>query len=142
MAPLKHRRADQFREVPVPEFLYQRIMEHAERWSIPEDGFLCPGRSAPYVHRPSFYEDFRDGVGPRNCRTNSLSIGCGTTSRRGVSVGMPLPQVSRILGHASTATTERVYWHMLRGSVSAARRVLDEGYRKLGYTPGVSVSAM
>jgi len=87
LAPLKHRRADQFREVPVPEFLYQRIMEHAERWSIPEDGFLCPGRSAPYVHRPSFYEDFRDGVGPRNCRTNSLSIGCGTTSRRGVSVG-------------------------------------------------------
>gem|GEM_PF-3959225 len=63
LAPLKHRRADQFREVPVPEFLYQRIMEHAERWSIPEDGFLCPGRSAPYVHRPSFYEDFRDGWG-------------------------------------------------------------------------------
>lgn len=26
LAPLKHRRADQFREVPVPEFLYQRIM--------------------------------------------------------------------------------------------------------------------
>ena len=61
---------------------------------------------------------------------------------RCISGGMPLPHVSRILGHASTATTERVYWHMLRGSVSAARRVLDEGYRKLGYTPGVSVSAM
>lgn len=142
LTPLKHRKADEFREIPVTGFLHRKILEHAEAHSIAEDGFLTPGKAevweggAPYPHRPSFYEALRDGLAaaelPDAFMFQWLRHDFASRCIQG-KPPIPLPQVAKILGHRNSATTERVYWHLLQGSVASARETLDRGYVLAGY---------
>lgn len=132
LAPLKHRNPDEFREVPVADFLYEKIMEHAEAYSIGEDGFLCPGKSAPHPHRPTYYEDFRDGVGAAELPEEFVFHWLRHDfAARCIRDSMPLPQLARIMGHKNSMITERVYWHLLQGSVASARQMLNQQYEQM-----------
>ena len=131
-APLKHRKPEEFREIPVADFLYEKIINHAEVYSIGEDGFLCPGKSAPHPHRPTYYEDFRDGVGAAELPEGFVFHWLRHDfAARCIQDKMPLPQPARIMGYKNSMITERVYWHLLQGSVASARQMLNQQYEKM-----------
>jgi integrase len=131
LAPLKRRKATDFREIPVTDFLHAKVLEHAERYDIPETGYLCPGKGGPYAHVSSFYQDFVDGVGaaelPEEFTFHWLRHYFASVC---INKRIPLPQVAKLLGHKNSLTTERVYWHLLQGSMASARDLLNEAYRE------------
>lgn len=123
--PLKHRRAGDHRDVPVPSWLWDLVKDAP-------DGPLCHrGGDNPYWPYRAVYNAFvaaRDalriarGYTPHSCRH-----GYATAL---LTAGAQLHEVSQWLGHQDTATTAKVYAHVLPSSLSKARQILDQDYAK------------
>lgn len=130
--PCKWRRADEYRDVPVPEYVRVEFEQHV-RWFPPDgDGFVVPGRKHARVVRNSYQEHFRAAVRvaglpefmtPHSLRHRWASVALG--------LGVPLTDVSAWLGHKQIETTYRIYRHMLPRVADGARRLLDEAFRNL-----------
>ena len=63
-----------------------------------------------------------DGWTPRELRTSFVSL----MSHRGVSI----EEIARLVGHASTRTTEVVYCRELRPVITTGAEVIDEVFRR------------
>ncbi|GAA1464547.1 tyrosine-type recombinase/integrase [Nocardiopsis exhalans] len=135
LVPLKRRKAHQYRDIPVTDYLREKLADHIARYSTPETGQLCPGKLGLYANLTMFYQDFRDGVGAAELPDEFTFhwLRHAFASRAIQDAQLSLPQVAKILGHRNSATTERVYWHLLQGSTSNAIKVLNRTFTKQGY---------
>jgi integrase len=120
--PLKKRKKGEYRDVPVPAWL----------WAIVKDlpgGPLCPGRGRRYQTYNAVWSRFRTaaraagipaGFTPHSLRHAFASALLGH--------GAPLGDVSQWLGHKDVNTTYATYRHMLPEAPVRAIAVLDAEY--------------
>lgn len=142
--PCKWRREGEFRDVPVPDYVWEQYKRHVFFFPPDEDGYVIPGRKHRRVIRNSYLAHFRAGVelaGLPDFMTSHY------WRHRWASVmlakGIDITHVSRWLGHRQIETTYRVYGHMMPGVAEDARAAMDAAVfgGGAGVSGGVLVSS-
>lgn len=111
--PLKHREEGQFRDIPVPQYVYNAT--DGGEWD-------CPPISHR-AYRGRFY-GARDYAGlPASFTPHTLRHIFASNCLAG---GIPITDVSKWLGHRSIQVTYGIYGHLVPASWDRARNVLDE----------------
>ena len=104
LEPLKHREAGQFRDVPVPDMVWNVVA------GMP-DGPLCPGPNAtpymPYSTASNRFGRMLEYLGIDGVTTHSLRHQFATEALD--ADPRELPNISMVLGHDDIATTLRFY---------------------------------
>ena len=128
--PLKFRRAGEFRDVPLPEYVSEAIDKHVATHGTTSDGYLFQGRKYKLVVRRSYQEDFQRSAAraglPPEFIPHSLRHFYASTA---LAEGIPITEVSRWLGHKSIEVTHQIYGHLVP-SFDRARTALDHAYQK------------
>lgn len=140
-APLKHRTEDDYRDVPLADFLSEEAAAHVERFPpVKVDGvevyFAGHGRTVgEWPHPATFNANFRRTV-----------VGLGIVDKDGralfsphalrhyfastaIGDGVPILEVSRWLGHTSIQITADIYGHLTPGATPRLRSVMDAALR-------------
>jgi integrase len=131
LRPLKFRRAGEFRDIPLPEYVSEAIDKHAAEHGTTSNGYLFQGRKHKLVVRRSYQEDFgraaaRAGLPPEFI-PHSLRHFYASTA---LAEGIPITEVSRWLGHNSIEVTHQIYGHLAPSSLDRARTALDAAYHQ------------
>ncbi|MCX4775076.1 tyrosine-type recombinase/integrase [Streptomyces sp. NBC_01285] len=129
-AKLKHRKAGEFREVPLPRSVREAIERHESRYGSTHEGYLLRGPSGYYTEPMerrrirSLFERLPavDGLGMYGFRHYFASNALGR--------GIPITDVAEWMGHKSIEETYRTYRHLMPGSITRAARILDAGLRQ------------
>jgi len=133
LEPLKHRKAGDFRDVPVPDMVWDMVAE------LP-DGPLCPGpNGTPYMPYNTVVNRFGrileylqiSGVHTHSLRHQFASEALDANPRE-------LANVSQVLGHDSIETTLRFYIH---ASANAEQRIGAMMNARWTSTPGPASKA-
>jgi integrase len=120
--PLKHRRAGQYRDVPVPAYLWAMVRD------LPV-GPVCPAADRLYFSYSTVYKIFikaRNEVGishnfiPHSLRHAFASALLGDRT--------PITDVAAWLGHKTIDITYRIYGHLVPSAASKTRDVLEHEY--------------
>jgi integrase len=130
LRPLKFRKAGEFRDVPLPEYVSEAIAKHVAEHGTTPDGYLFPGRKYKLVIRRSYQEDFqraaaRAGLPPEFIPHSLRHLYASTA----LAEGIPITEVSRWLGHKSIEVTHQIYGHLVPSSFYRARTALDQAYQ-------------
>lgn len=121
--PLKHRKAGEYRDVPVPAYLWTKVQ------NLPP-GPVLPGTGGrPYQTYDTVAKRFK-------ARATALGIPAGFTphSLRHAFVsallarGVPITDVAHWLGHQTIEITFRIYGHLVPSAAGRARAALDAEY--------------
>jgi integrase len=121
--PLKHRKAGEYRDVPVPAWLWVKVRD------IPE-GPLFAGKDdrayKPYetVRKAFKSAAIREGI-PQGFRPHSLRHAFASTL---LSRGVPITDVARWLGHKDINETYLTYSHFMPEAEDRAVSTLDAEY--------------
>ncbi|WP_455569944.1 tyrosine-type recombinase/integrase [Streptomyces tricolor] len=126
-AKLKHRKAGEFREVPLPRSVKEALERYEKQHGTTKDGYLLRGPSGYYtepMERRRVQKLFKDlpaenGVGMYSFRHYFASNALGS--------GIPITDVAEWMGHKSIEETYRTYRHLMPGSITKAARILDAG---------------
>jgi integrase len=126
-AKLKHRKAGEFREVPLPRSVKEALERYEEQHGTTKNGYLLRGPSGYYtepMERRRVQRLFKDlpaenGVGMYSFRHYFASNALGS--------GIPITDVAEWMGHKSIEETYRTYRHLMPGSITKAARILDAG---------------
>ncbi|MER5202120.1 tyrosine-type recombinase/integrase [Streptomyces sp. NPDC002825] len=126
-AKLKHRKAGEFREVPLPRSAKEALERYEEQHGTTKDGYLLRGPSGYYTEPmerrrvQKLFKDLpaEDGVGMYSFRHYFASNALGS--------GIPITDVAEWMGHKSIEETYRTYRHLMPGSITKAARILDAG---------------
>ncbi|MFF8408905.1 tyrosine-type recombinase/integrase [Streptomyces omiyaensis] len=129
-AKLKHRKAGEFREVPLPRSVREAIERYAEKHATTKGGYLLRGPGGYFtegMERRRVRRLFKDlppeeGVGMYGFRRYFASNALGN--------GIPITDVAEWVGHESVEETNRTYRHLMPGSITKAARILDAGPRE------------
>jgi hypothetical protein len=115
LEPLKHRKAGDFRDVPVPDMVWDMVQQ------LP-DGPLCPGpNGTPYMGYPTARGRFIAIVGYRGISgAHTHSLRHQFASEALDEAPRELANISQVLGHDSVETTLRFYIH---ASANAEQRI-------------------
>ncbi|MDO0925918.1 tyrosine-type recombinase/integrase [Streptomyces sp. TG1A-8] len=139
--PLKHRTADEYRDVPTPTFLDQEIGNHLKRWGTVEvDGvealFAPRERGKGKMPTASTYgyhwrkacvaagvvtPDKKPRYTPHSLRHFFASTALAN--------GVPIHEVSRWLGHRNIKTTVDTYGHLVPEAWDRCRDVMQQALR-------------
>jgi integrase len=125
--PLKARKADESRDIPVPAYVAQRVREHAADHGT-GDGYLFHGKVGAFVSESSFqvtWNAARIAAGMPGFRFHDLRHSYASFL---LGNGVDLPSVSRWLGHKDVGITARVYSHSLPKTFDKARQLLDSAW--------------
>ncbi|MFD3650348.1 tyrosine-type recombinase/integrase [Streptomyces cyaneofuscatus] len=123
----KHRKAGEFREVPLPRSVREAIERCVEQHGTTKDGYLLHGPSGYFtegMERRRVKRLFADlppeaGVGMYGFRHYFASNALGK--------GTPINDVAEWMGHKSIEETYRTYRHLMPVSTTKAARILDTG---------------
>jgi integrase len=133
LEPLKHRKAGEYRDVPVPDMVWDMVRQ------LPE-GPLCPGPSGtPYMPYPTAAKRFAritghlgiEGAHTHSLRHQFASEALDADPRE-------LANISQVLGHDSVETTLRFYIHP---SANAEQRISALMNARWGSTPPLKAAA-
>jgi len=113
--PLKGRRPGEYRDVPVPAWLWAKVQDHGA------DGYLFPGATySVYRHR---FASAAAGAGlPDGFAVHQLRH---LYASKLLTSGIPITDVSKWLGHRDINVTHQIYSHLVPESWDRAREVLD-----------------
>ncbi len=113
--PLKHRQAGDYRDIPVPDMVWDMVQ------ALP-DGPLCPGPSGtpymPYSTARNRFGRMLDYLGITGAHTHSLRHQFASEALD--EAPRELANISQVLGHDSVETTLRFYIH---ASANAEQRI-------------------
>jgi integrase len=128
---LKFRRAGEFGDVPLPEYVSEVIDKHVAGHGTTPDGYLFQGRKHKLVVRRSYQQDFqraaaRAGLPPEFIPHSLRHL----YASMALAEGIPITEVSRWLGHRSIEVTHQIYGHLVPSSFDRARTALDNAYQK------------
>lgn len=106
--------------------LPQKALEALERRSQPS-GYLCPTKSGKHTGNPHFHPYWKailEGAGlPRSTTFHALRHGAGSLL---LGQNVPIPVVSRYLGHSNPAITMKIYAHVIDGMGDMAASGMDD----------------
>ena len=117
--PLKHRKAGEYRDVPVPSWLWEMVRD------MP-DGPLIPGNNRPFQQYGTIYFRFMhaaeaagiaDGFSPHSLRHAYASAMLAR--------GVQITELAHFLGHRDINVTHQVYGHLLPSAAKRAVAALD-----------------
>jgi integrase len=135
LRPLKFRQEDEFRDIPLPQYVSEAIDKHIAEHGT-SDGYLFQGRKYKLVVRRSYQEDFQRAAAkaglPPEFVPHSLRHLYASTA---LAEGIPITEVSRWLGHTSIEVTHQIYGHLVPASWDRARTVLDDARRAARHHP-------
>ena len=122
-APLKKRKAGEYRDVPVPTWLWDMVRD------LP-DGPLMPGNGErAFQLYGTVYERFMNAARaagiPAGFTLHSLRHAFASAM---LSKGVPITDVAHWLGHRDVRVTFRIYGHLVPSAAARAIAVLDEEY--------------
>ncbi|MFJ5830734.1 tyrosine-type recombinase/integrase [Streptomyces sp. NPDC093089] len=126
-AKLKHRKAGEFREVPLPRSVREAIERYEAKYGTTKDGYLLRGPGGYFTEGmerrrvKKLFEDLppEEGVGMHGFRYYFASNALGN--------GIPITDVAEWMGHKSIEETYRTYRHLMPGSITKAARTLGAG---------------
>ena len=107
---------------PAVELLYTIKDRQSNEGSYSEDGHVFPGKRGPIVGLPKMWLRWREAAGLENVRLHDLRHSFGSV---GASSGNSLVVLGGILGHKSTATTQR-YAHLQDDPAKSAANQISE----------------
>lgn len=121
--PLKKRKRGEYRDIPVPSWLWEMVKD------LP-DGPLMPGNGdRKYQLYGTVYERFMKAAGkagvPEGFTPHSLRHAFASAM---LSKGVPITDVAHWLGHRDVRVTYRIYGHLVPSAAARAIAVLDEEY--------------
>ncbi len=121
--PLKHRKAGEYRDVPVPGWLWEKVRD------LP-NGPLIPGnKDRAYQIYSTVFRTFKNAAKdagiPGGFRPHSLRHAFASTL---LSRGVPITDVARWLGHRDINETYRTYSHFMPEAEDRAVATLDAEY--------------
>ncbi|MEW2318180.1 tyrosine-type recombinase/integrase [Streptomyces bauhiniae] len=127
--PLKHRKAGEYRDVPLPARVRETIEWYAEKHGT-FDGYLLrqpTDSSKPYPHWAM------DNQWKRIRAAGEVDIPAGMVlygnrhffASNCLSNGIPITDVAEWMGHKSLDITFKIYRHLMPGSIGRAAEVLD-----------------
>lgn len=129
-SPLKFRKAGEFRDIPLPQYVSEAIDKHVAEHGTSPDGYLFQGRKYKLVVRRSYQQDFqraaaRAGLPPNLSRTHCPPVrlyqfGRGHPDHR----GLPLARPQEHRGHAPDLR------HLVPSSFDRARIALNHAYQE------------
>jgi len=122
-APLKKRKRGEYRDIPVPTWLWDMVKD------LP-DGPLTPGNGdRTYQLYGTVYDRFMNAAGkagiPAGFTPHSLRHAFASAM---LSKGVPITDVAHWLGHRDVRVTYRIYGHLVPSAAARAIAVLDEEY--------------
>lgn len=122
--PLKHRKRGEYRDVPVPAWLWDKVKD------LP-DGPLSPGNGRPYRVYATVLGAFQRAAAaagiPAGFKPHSLRHGyvSALLSRR-----VPLTDIAPWVGHRDISKLYKVYGHLLPNAQDRALAVLADEYKE------------
>jgi len=122
-APLKKRKRGEYRDIPVPTWLWDIVKD------LP-DGPLMPGNGdRKYQLYGTVYDRFMNAAKaagiPAGFTPHSLRHAFASAM---LSKGVPITDVAHWLGHRDVRVTYRIYGHLVPSAAARAIAVLDEEY--------------
>lgn len=107
--------------------LPQRTLEALTRRYDGSTSYLCPTRSGNHTADSNFHNEWKRILGkaglPRKTTFHSLRHGAASIL---LNQNVPIPVVSRFLGHSNPGITLRVYSHMIDGMGGMAASGMDD----------------
>jgi integrase len=122
LGPLKSRKPGDFRDVPVPGYVTEAVENL-------DDGRLFAIEGSWFRRR---FRAAANAAGLEGFRAHDLRHVFASVA---LSEGMPVPDVSRWLGHRDIQTTYRTYFHYVPNSFDRARAALDAEYERWSDQP-------
>jgi integrase len=121
--PLKKRKRGEYRDIPVPTWLWDMVKD------LP-DGPLMPGNGdRKYQLYGTVYDRFMNAAGkagiPEGFTLHSLRHAFASAM---LGKGVPITDVAHWLGHRDVRVTYRIYGHLVPSAAARAIAVLDEEY--------------
>jgi integrase len=121
VAPLKSRKANEFRDVPVPSYLWEMVRDLPEGYLFMRNG-KCISYSA---YLESFKRHARKAGIPDKFTPHSLRhVFVSALLTRGVAI----TDVAKWVGHKDISVTYSVYGHLIPSAAARAVSVLDDEY--------------
>jgi site-specific recombinase XerC len=129
--PLKFRRAGEFRDIPLPQYVSDAIDKHVAEHGTTPDGYLFQGRKYELVVRRTYQEGFQRAAARAGLRPEFIPHSlCHLYASTALAEGIPITEVSRWLGHNSIEVTHQIYGHLIPSSFDRARAALDAAHQK------------
>lgn len=121
--PMKHRKAGQYRDIPVPSYLWEMAKDLPEGYL-----FQTGGRFPPY---PTYLRLFtqqaaKAGISGRFTPHSLRHVFASTLLARMV----PITDVAAWLGHKDINVTYAIYGHLVPSSLGRAQKALDAEYQQ------------
>jgi integrase len=120
--PLKHRKAGDYRDIPVPAYLWEMVKDLPEGCVV--GGSERPMYTYDQVYSPFMREAKKIGI-PEGFTPHSLRHAFVSAL---LSHGVPITDVAQWLGHRNINVTFATYGHLVPSAASKARCVLDAEY--------------
>jgi integrase len=121
-APMKHRKTGDYREIPVPAYLWEMIE------GLP-DGYLFRRDSGRFPIQRSYWQAFTkarvDAGIPDGFTAHSLRHAFASAL---LARNVPIHDVAKWLGHLSIDVTYRIYGHLVPSAWGRAREALEAEY--------------
>lgn len=135
LAPLKARDEGEWRDVPVPSFVWSAVERHVSQHGLGHEGYLLHAHHGGEVLDSNYRTEFkaavkRAGYVDEPWTAHTLRHFFASSAIAG---GVSLLEVSRWLGHATIQITADIYGHLTPDSGGRLRSVMDQVLR------GVSV---
>jgi integrase len=117
--PLKHREAGEYRDVPVPSWLWEMVEDMPDGPLIPGNGKLFQRYGTVYFRfmRATEVAGIADGFTPHSLRHAFASAMLAR--------GVQITELAHILGHRDINVTHQVYGHLLPSAARRAVAALD-----------------
>jgi len=123
--PLKHRKEGEFRDMPVPAWLWQKVSAHETQ----PGGYLFKGRHSSFPGynptRASFMRHARTAGLPVTFTPHSLRHGYASTL---LAAKVPITDLAQWLGHRDINETYGTYGHLVPSAWGEARDALDAAW--------------
>jgi integrase len=132
LGPLKARKPGEYRDVPLPRYVAERIEVHIAAHCTSPDGHLFRGRKQEIASQNTIREYFMRaaksaGLPPEFTPHDLRHVFASVALSRSV----PITDVSRWLGHRSVDLTYRTYSHFVPDAFERGRDVLDAEFDEL-----------
>jgi integrase len=120
VAPLKHRKTGEHRDVPVPAYVWAMIRDLPDGYLFRQDDGTLPQyqKALNRFGKAREAAGIPDGFTPHSLRHVFASV-C-------LANGVPITDVAKWLGHRNINVTYSIYGHLVPSAVGRARQVLDE----------------
>lgn len=123
LGPLKHRKPGEFRDVPLPDYVANKIDAHVAEFG---PGYLVPLGTRTWSVRKAWRAAAKRTGLPPTFTPHDLRH---TWASIALANGVPITDVSRWLGHRDINLTYSVYGHLVPRTTERAIKAFDKEYR-------------